>query len=307
MFGYIRPLECELKVREQAEYRAHYCGVCKAIGRRYGLGERLTLRYDCAFLAAFLAALNGGASYARGNCGPRCYRGRRMIANPSAAIDYAADVNVLLAYHKAADDADDEKRAVSAAVSLALMRAHRKAARRRPALEADIRAAMTNLREYERARVLSLDEPSGASGRLLAAVFRHAPDFPERERAAVEWMAFNLGKWVYLLDAWDDKEKDAKSGAYNPFVLCSKDAADAEFLLNITRIEAEKAYDLVGFAAPSGLLDNIMRLGLAAAQKRVFEKTPKRAVKAAPAEKADGQEQAAGQPDEPQTEKGENR
>ena len=26
MFGYIRPLECELKVRDQALYRAYYCG-----------------------------------------------------------------------------------------------------------------------------------------------------------------------------------------------------------------------------------------------------------------------------------------
>ncbi|HQQ40586.1 MAG TPA: DUF5685 family protein, partial [Clostridia bacterium] len=48
MFGYIRPLECELKVREQAEYRAFYCGLCKTIGRRYGTLERLTLSYDCA-------------------------------------------------------------------------------------------------------------------------------------------------------------------------------------------------------------------------------------------------------------------
>ena len=307
MFGYIRPLECELKVREQAEYRAHYCGVCKAIGRRYGIGERLTLSYDCAFLAVFLAALNGGASYARGNCGPRCYRGRRLIANPSAALDYAADVNVLLACHKAADDADDEKRVVSAAAKLALLRACRKAARLRPALEADVRKAVANLQSCERARVPSLDEPSGASGELLSAIVRHAPNLPQKERAAAEWMAFNLGKWVYLLDAWDDREKDGKSGAYNPFLLSGKDAAGAEFLLNVTRIEAEKAYDLVAFATPSGLLDNIMRLGLAAAQRRIFEKTPKCAANAAPVGRADEQDRPAGQPDEEQTQEGEDR
>ena len=58
MFGYIRPLECELKVREQQEYRAHYCGVCKAIGKRYGQIDRLALSYDAAFLAAYFL-LNG--------------------------------------------------------------------------------------------------------------------------------------------------------------------------------------------------------------------------------------------------------
>jgi hypothetical protein len=49
-----------------------YCGLCKTIGKRYGTLERLTLSYDCAFLAAFLHALSGGASFTRGNCGPRC-------------------------------------------------------------------------------------------------------------------------------------------------------------------------------------------------------------------------------------------
>ena len=55
MFGYIRPLEGELKVREQREYRGYYCGLCKSIGARYGQIERLSLSYDCAFLAALLA------------------------------------------------------------------------------------------------------------------------------------------------------------------------------------------------------------------------------------------------------------
>ena len=93
----------------------------------------------------------------------------------------------------------------------------------------------------ERERIPSLDEPSGASGELLAAVIRYAPSLPQTEKTAAEWMFWNLGKWVYLLDAWDDLSKDAKSGAYNPFLLSKKDAAGAEFLLNVTRLEAGKS------------------------------------------------------------------
>ena len=109
MFGYIRPLECELRVREQQEYRGVYCGLCKSIGRRFGQLERLTLSYDCAFLALSLFAIAGGETFSRGNCGPRIYRGKRPIADASPVLDYAADVNVLLAWHKAADDERDEK------------------------------------------------------------------------------------------------------------------------------------------------------------------------------------------------------
>ena len=270
MFGYIRPLECELKVREQAEYRGVYCGLCKSIGRRYGQIERLTLSYDCAFLALTLSALTGDASFTPGNCGPRIYRGKRPIADPSPVLDYAADVNVLLAWYKAADDAADEKSAKTATARLALARAYKKAAKANPQLDAAIRESTDTLHALEAQKTASTDEPSNAFGSLLASVILHAPMLPEHERTAAQWMYYNLGKWVYLIDAWDDREKDEKSGGYNPFLLTKMEREQAEFLLNITLNEAKKGYDLLNLTAPSGLLDNIMTLGLVHAQERVL-------------------------------------
>lgn len=273
MFGYIRPLECELKVREQAEYRGLYCGLCKNIGSRYGQLERLTLSYDCTFLALTLSTICGGVQYKPGNCGPRVYRGKRPIAQPSPVLDYAADVNVLLAWYKAADDAADDKSAKALAARLALKRAYHKAANANPALDDEIRANMALLHAAEEAKIASTDEPSDAFGKLLAAVILHAPMLPQSERKAAEWMFFNLGKWVYLIDAWDDREKDAKSGSYNPFLLSGMEADQAEFLLNITHNEAKKAYDLLTLHAPNGLLENIMTLGMEQTQKRVLSGT----------------------------------
>jgi hypothetical protein len=270
MFGYIRPLECELKVREQAEYRGAYCGLCKSIGRRYGQIERLTLSYDSAFLALVLAAVTDGMKYERGNCGPRVYRGKRPIAQPSPALDYAADVNILLAWNKAADDAADDGGVKAAAAHLALRRAYRKAASANRSLDESIRAAMKRLHAVELEKIASTDEPSDAFGKLLAAVILNAPTLPQSERAAAEWMFYNLGKWIYLMDAWDDREKDRKQGGYNPFLLSNMPKEQAAFLLNITRAEAEKGYDLIKQQSPSGLLDNIMRLGLEHAQQRMF-------------------------------------
>ncbi|MEZ4510100.1 MAG: DUF5685 family protein [Eubacteriales bacterium] len=270
MFGYIRPLECELKVREQAEYRGIYCGLCKSIGRRYGQIERLTLSYDCAFLALVLFTLTGPAAFSPGNCGPRVYRGKRPIADAAPELDYAADVNVLLAWYQSGDDAADDKSAKAAAARLALTRAYRKAAARHPALNEEIRANMDRLRRVEEERIASTDEPSDAFGKLLAAVILQAPTLPTGERQAAEWMFYNLGKWIYLIDAWDDRENDEKRDGYNPFLLAAMPSERAAFLLNITRSEAEKGYDLLTKNAPSGLLDNIMRLGLWHTQQRVL-------------------------------------
>ena len=272
MFGYIRPLECELKVREQAEYRGTYCGLCKSIGRRYGQIERLTLSYDCAFLALVLAAVSDGATFRPSNCGPRVYRGKRPIAEPSAILDYAADVNVLLAWYQAADDVADEKNVKSAAAKLALARAYRKAKKIHPALDREIQQSMTKLSRIEALKIASTDEPSDTFGRMLAEVILHAPMLPETERKAAEWMFYNLGKWIYLIDAWDDREKDQKSGNYNPFLLADMPMNQAEFLLNITQNEAQKGYDLLTLRARSGLLDNIIQLGLMQAQQRVLHK-----------------------------------
>ena len=270
MFGYIRPLECELKVREQAEYRGAYCGLCKSIGGRYGQIERLTLSYDCAFLALVLAAVTDGMQFERGNCGPRVYRGKRPIAQPNPSLDYAADVNVLLAWYKAADDAADDGGMKAAAAHLALKRAYRKAANANRPLDDAIRAAMRRLHAVELEKIASTDEPSDAFGKLLSAVILHAPMLPQSERAAAEWMFYNLGKWIYLMDAWDDREKDRKQGGYNPFLLSNMPEEQAAFLLNISRAEAEKGYDLLSLQTPSGLIDNIMRLGLEHAQERVL-------------------------------------
>ena len=33
-------------------------------------------------------------------------------------------------------------------------------------------------------------------------------------------MFYFLGKWIYLIDALDDYEKDVKEGSYNPFFYC---------------------------------------------------------------------------------------
>ena len=105
---------------------------------------------------------------------------------------------------------------------------------------------------------------------LRTAVILGAPMLPESERTAARWMFYNLGKWVYLIDAWDDRKKDEESESYNPFLLTQMQTEQAKFLLNITLNEAKKAYDLLTQQSPNGLLDNIMTLGLLHVQERVL-------------------------------------
>ena len=261
MFGYIRPMECELKVREQSEYRAYYCGLCKQIGARYGLLARMLLNYDCAFLAAFLSAMQAETPFCNKRCHLRPLRKKQPMACQSPALAYAADVNVLLSWYAALDQWRDSRNIGALLLKLLFNPSRRRAEALNPALAAEINRSLKRLGELEASNAACTDEPSDAFGELMRQVILHAPGLDEATLRCCGWMFYNLGRWVYLADAWDDRQKDRKRGEYNPFLAAGTSEADAEFLLNVSLAEMEKAFDLLEFPGQHGLVDNIVYLG----------------------------------------------
>ncbi len=55
MFGYVRPSDDRLTPADRETFRAAYCGLCHALGARYGLVGRMILNYDLTFLAMVLS------------------------------------------------------------------------------------------------------------------------------------------------------------------------------------------------------------------------------------------------------------
>lgn len=128
LFGYIKPNIPELRVREKARYDAWYCGLCRRLGARYGTAARALLSFDCTFLALLAASVSGEDS-------PedllRCPfkpfgKKRAMLGSPSAALDFAADVCVILSEFKLSDDIADGK-PLQIAAKLSLLCAFKKA------------------------------------------------------------------------------------------------------------------------------------------------------------------------------------
>ena len=50
MFGYIRVNKPELKVKEFEIYNAVYCGLCREMGKSYGIFSKFCLSYDMTFV-----------------------------------------------------------------------------------------------------------------------------------------------------------------------------------------------------------------------------------------------------------------
>ncbi len=272
MFGYIGTIESELKVREAASYKSWYCGLCKCMKRNYGLFSPLFLQYDCAFLALLFSGELGEAVDAkRCHCLHRCHDPRRKYRLETPALRFAAAVNVLLAYYKCLDDWRDEHDAAKGAAALLLKGAVRRAGRDYPALqlrtEQFYRDQMTMEQDDGRT-----DAAADPTGKYLASLADMLP-FPEAEKAPLQWLLYNLGRWIYLMDAWDDREKDGQKGVFNPYLKAGASAEDAAFGLYASLEEAHKAFDLLSPSRDRGLMENVLTLGCPERTRQVLERS----------------------------------
>ena len=167
MFGYIEPDKGELKMKELTRYRAFYCALCKSIGARYSQTARLTLNYDCAFFALALCNTLGPSRCVPMRCGYKPLKKPMPIIEQSAGIDFAADVNVALAYNKLCDDIADErgqKRIRAKVGRAALKQDYAKARRYNKALCGAIERSMAELNAIEKSNDGSIYDPRDAYG-----------------------------------------------------------------------------------------------------------------------------------------------
>ena len=135
MYGYIRPNQDELRIREYTEYRAYYCGLCKCLSAEYGEISRSVLSYDCTFIALLLSGLAGTDDVQKRRCVYKPLSKPRLTAAADDMLRFAADMDVLLAYYKLEDDWRDDKNPAAVCAKAALGGAMKKAANRQPEMD----------------------------------------------------------------------------------------------------------------------------------------------------------------------------
>ncbi len=282
MFGYVKPHNPELRMRDYECYRAYYCGLCRAMGKCTGQCSRITLNYDFVFLAAVRCYLTGEEPQVKKKrCLAHLLRRRKSVVN-SEQLDYCADASALLSYQKCRDDLLDErgwKKLRARVMTILLSSAYRKAKRRHPQLDAAIEAELKRLHDYElTAESPSADIPAAIFGDLMRAVCSDGLEGAEGRLAAE--IGQTLGRWIYLTDAADDLADDRKRNRFNPYDQFFNDPPskeDAETLrvaLKAILCETERAYLLMGEPPCPELkeiLSNVLYLGLPMAADRVLE------------------------------------
>ena len=279
MFGYIRPLKGELRVRDYELYQGIYCGLCRELGRGFGPFARLTLSYDFSFLAILSMAL---AQDCKGFEEARCPFNpikKKLCCRGNPSMDLAAGVAMIMLEIKLEDNLADGgfwTRLGCRLVRPWVRRARRRAAERYPTLDTAIGQALERQQTIEADLRSGPDRASEPTAQALEAVFG-ALSREEGQRRALARFGYMLGRWIYLMDAVDDLEEDLQSGNFNPYlpagakeVSLEAIRAEAAGSLNLTAAEAAGAYNLLELHAFREILDNIVYLGLHAEQRRVL-------------------------------------
>ncbi len=259
MFGYIVPKECELRVREQAVYKSTYCGLCKSIRLHYGTVATLGLQYDCTFLALLLGSLAGEAGTTeKCRCLHHCQDTNRRYRLDSPSLHFSAGVNTVLAYYKCLDGVEDGESAKHKAGAVLFSRSRQKAAGDFPLLEQAAAAYFSAQKDAEQ-RQAGADEAAHPTGEFLRTLADIAPGVPKEAQVPLRWMLYHLGRWVYFMDAWEDRDKDRAVGAFNPFLNASRE--EGAFALHTALKECRNALDLLPLQRDAGLIENIITLG----------------------------------------------
>lgn len=260
MFGYVTANYQELSKEQQARYGAVYCGICRRILAQSGSAARLGLRYDMAFLSLLLMSLyEPEEEQGKNACALHPIHHRPWIDNQF--IRYAADMNVALAYYNCLDDWKDDGKKTAKAMAGMLEKSLPEIEERYPRQCSAIRDCIERLSEREKENCPNPDAVAGDFGALMAELLVYQEDL---WADTLRILGDSLGRFIYLLDAAMDYDKDARKGKYNPYLAMGegKNPRKWEEYLVLTMGRATEAFEKLPLVQDKALLDNILYSGV---------------------------------------------
>lgn len=261
MFGYVTVCEPELKVKDLKKYRAYYCGLCRTLKEDYGFMGQMTLTYDMTFAVILLSSLyETTTKHEEHRCKVHPAKRQHMLQNEITS--YAAAMNVLLAYYHMEDDWQDDRKVSSLMTKSMIQGKAKKIIEKYPRQSEIIRKSLKELGECEHENSMDIDRAAGCFGRLMAELFVWKEDIWEK---TLRKMGFYLGKFIYLMDAYEDLPEDRKKNRYNPLKELAKRPdyeAQMEQILRMMIAESTVRFERLPCLVDVDILRNILYDGV---------------------------------------------
>lgn len=243
VFGIVRPCTHRLSEGLKAEWMAHLCGLCLALRSDHGQFARIVTNYDGLIVSVLTEAQTERTPGQRRTAGPCPLRAMRTapVARGEGAR-LAAAVSLVLASAKVRDHVADRdgllaRRPVAAAARRVAAGWDRAGARTGAQLGFDTavlvdavdRQTGIELLAGPGTPLLTVTEPTETA---TAAAFAHTAVLAGKPQNAEPLAEAGrlFGRLAHLLDAVEDQEADAASGAWNPLTATGTSRAEARRL-----------------------------------------------------------------------------
>lgn len=243
MFGIVRPCRHRLGENLKSQWVAHLCGLCLALRKDHGQFARVVTNYDGLLISVLTEAQAERTAGWRRTAGPCPLRGMRTasVAQGEGAR-LAAAVSLVLASAKVRDhlaDGDGLLRRKPVALAARRVASNWDAAGARTgsavgfdtAVLVDAVDRQTGIEALAGpgTPVLTVTEPTETA---TAAAFAHTAVLAGRPGNAEPLAEAGrlFGRLAHLLDAVEDRETDAASGAWNPLTATGTPLAEARRL-----------------------------------------------------------------------------
>ena len=264
MFGYVNVNQKELTKEQKDSYQSYYCGLCRSLKEVSGAKGQMLLNYDMTFLTILLTGLYE-PQVVRQDFTCIIHPVGKKVAKSSEATTYAAKMNVLLSYQSMEDDWTDNRSLTKKSMAKMFSKDYERIKQEYPRQAKAVEDYIRKLSVAEMGNEKNLDAVSGLTGEMLAEIFDWKQDEWSEE---LRCMGFYLGKFVYLMDAYEDLEKDEQRGLYNPFLSWKEDNKGTDLdtfvrlILTSMLAECAKSFERLPIINYADILRNILYSGV---------------------------------------------
>lgn len=263
MFGYINVNREQLSKSDKKVYQSFYCGLCRELGKHGGFKAQLLLNFDLCFLAILLQSLYESEINSEDfRCLVHPFKSKEGFM--SEAITYAADMDIILSYHSLMDNYHDDNSKLSGLAANSLKKNYDSIKVKYPRQTEAVEEYIKKLSLAEVSGERNIDIVSSYTGEMLGELFNWKQD---------EWgqtlhcMGYYMGKFIYIIDAYDDIKKDEKKGNYNPLLFMKEDSPKefecfVKINLNSLMSECAKSFERLPIIENADILRNIIYSGV---------------------------------------------
>lgn len=222
MYGYLKVDKLELKYKEYSIYRKYYCAVCNSLRENLSKKWCLLTSYDATLFLLLFDGISKDKSEFNLICPLNPFNKGHHICISADAMQYTAFISLFYYYSKLKDNILDEK-------SKKYQRKFKRLLNNQKCKQLFLSNEQTYIHlnillseyfEMEKNDNYSFDDFSNKMGEIFGFAFSEFSQnsYLSKDENKFYKIGYDLGKWIYIADAFDDLEEDIKLGQFNPIL-----------------------------------------------------------------------------------------